>query len=104
MKLLENKVSIITGATRGIGKAIAEALADQVCNIVFTYVCTDEKAKALEAELEAKGVKAKGYKFNVADYAACEKMANEVVEAFGSIDVVVNNAGITRDTLLMRMS
>lgn len=104
MKLLENKVSIITGATRGIGKSIAEAFAEQGSHIVFTYVSSDEKAKALEAELEAKGVKAKGYKFNVADYAACEKMANEVVETFGSIDVVVNNAGITRDTLLMRMS
>ncbi len=104
MKLLENKVSIITGATRGIGKGVAELFADQGSHIVFTYVSSDEKARALESELQAKGVKAKGYKFNVADYAACEEMANDVVKEFGSIDVVVNNAGITRDNLLMRMT
>jgi len=104
MKLLENKVSIITGATRGIGKGVAELFADQGSHIIFTYVSSDDKARALEAELQAKGVKAKGYKFNVADYAACEEMANDVVKEFGSIDVVVNNAGITRDNLLMRMS
>jgi len=104
MKLLENKVSIITGATRGIGKGIAELFADQGSNIVFTYVSSDEKARALEAELEAKGVKAKGYKFNVADMAACEEMVADVMKEFGQIDAVVNNAGITRDTLLMRMS
>jgi len=104
MKLLQDKVSIITGATRGIGKGIAELFAEQGSHIIFTYVSSDEKARALEAELEAKGVKAKGFKFDVADYAACEKMANDVVEEFGSIDVVVNNAGITRDTLMMRMS
>lgn len=104
MKLLENKVSIITGATRGIGKGVAELFADQGSHIIFTYVSSDDKARALEAELQAKGVKAKGYKFNVADYAACEEMANDVVKEFGSIDVVVNNAGITSDNLLMRMS
>lgn len=104
MKLLENKVSIITGATRGIGKGVAELFADQGSHIVFTYVSSDEKARALESELQAKGVKAKGYKFNVADYSACEEMANDVVKEFGSIDVVVNNAGITRDNLLMRMT
>jgi len=104
MKLLENKVSIITGATRGIGKGVAELFTDQGSHIIFTYVSSDDKARALEAELQAKGVKAKGYKFNVADYAACEEMANDVVKEFGSIDVVVNNAGITRDNLLMRMS
>ncbi len=104
MKLLENKVSIITGATRGIGKGVAELFADQGSHIIFTYVSSDEKARELEAELQAKGVKAKGYKFNVADFTACEEMANDVVKEFGSIDVVVNNAGITRDNLLMRMS
>ena len=104
MKLLENKVSIITGATRGIGKGVAELFADQGSHIIFTYVSYDEKARELEAELQAKGVKAKGYKFNVADFTACEEMANDVVKEFGSIDVVVNNAGITRDNLLMRMS
>jgi 3-oxoacyl-[acyl-carrier protein] reductase len=104
MKLLENKVSSRTGATRGIGKGIAELFADQGSHVIFTYVSSDDKARALEAELEAKGVKARGYKFNVADYKACEDMAAEVVKDFGSIDVVVNNAGITRDNLLMRMS
>lgn len=104
MKLLENKTAIITGATRGIGKGIAEMFAEHGANIVFTYVSSDEKARALENELAAKGIKAKGFKFNVADYKACEDMANEVVKEFGSIDVVVNNAGITRDGLLMRMS
>ncbi len=104
MKLLENKVSIITGATRGIGKGIAERFAEEGSHVIFTYVSSDAKAKALEDELKAKGVNAKGYKFNVADLAACEEMAVDVVKEFGSIDVVVNNAGITRDTLLMRMS
>lgn len=104
MKLLENKVSIITGATRGIGKGVAELFADQGSHIIFTYISSDEKAHALESELQAKGVQAKGYKFNVADFAACEEMANDVVKEFGSIGVVVNNAGITRDNLLMRMS
>ena len=104
MKLLENKVSIVTGATRGIGKGIAELFAEQGSHVIFTYVSSDEKARALEDELKAKGVKAKGYKFNVADYSACEEMAADVVKEFGSIDVVINNAGITRDNLLMRMS
>jgi len=104
MKLLEHQVSIITGATRGIGKGIAELFADQGSNIVFTYVSSDEKARALEAELEAKGVKARGYKFDVADLKACEDMVNDVIKTFERVDVVVNNAGITRDNLLMRMS
>jgi 3-oxoacyl-[acyl-carrier protein] reductase len=104
MKLLENQVAIITGATRGIGKAIAELFADQGANVVFTYVSSDDKARALEAELLAKGVKAKGFKFDVANLAACENMAAEVVKEFERIDIVVNNAGITRDNLLMRMT
>lgn len=104
MKLLENQVAIVTGATRGIGKAIAELFADHGATVVFTYVSSDEKAKALEADLLAKGVKAKGYKFDVANYVDCENMINDVVKDFERVDVVVNNAGITRDTLLMRMS
>ncbi len=104
MRLLEGRVSIITGATRGIGKGIAERFAEQGSHVIFTYVSSDEKARALEQELEAKGVKAKGYKFDVADFKACEEMVTDVVKEFGQIDVVVNNAGITRDTLLMRMS
>lgn len=104
MKLLENKVAIVTGATRGIGKSIAEMFADQGATVIFTYVSSEDKAKLLEAELLSKGVKAKGYKFNVADLEPCEGMVNDVVKEFGSVDIVVNNAGITRDTLLMRMS
>ena len=104
MKLLEDRVSIVTGATRGIGKGIAELFAEQGSHVIFTYVASDEKARALEGELAAKGVKAKGYKFNVADLGACEEMVSEVVKDFGRIDAVVNNAGITRDNLMMRMS
>ena len=104
MKLLENKVAIVTGATRGIGKSIAELFADQGATVIFTYVSSEDKAKLLEAELLSKGIQAKGYRFNVADLEPCEGMVNDVVKEFGSVDVVVNNAGITRDTLLMRMS
>ena len=104
MKLLEGKVAIITGATRGIGKGVAEVFAKNGANIAFTYVSSDEKAKAVEAELISYGVKAKAYKFNVADYEASETFINSVVEEFGQIDAIVNNAGITRDGLLMRMS
>lgn len=104
MKLLENKVALITGATRGIGKGIAEAFAKQGANIAFTYVSSEEKAKALEQELQAFGIKAKGYKSDAGDFKAAEELVNNVVNEFGTIDVLVNNAGITRDTLLMRMS
>ncbi len=104
MKLLAGKVAIVTGATRGIGKGIAELLADQGAHIAFTYVSSDDKAKALEAELQAKGVNAKGYKFNAAEFQPAQDMAADIVKAWGAIDVLVNNAGITRDNLLMRMS
>jgi 3-oxoacyl-[acyl-carrier protein] reductase len=104
MKLLEGKVAVITGATRGIGKGIAEVFAKNGADIAFTYVSSDEKARVFEKELNAYGIKAKGYKSNAADYNAAEKFINEVVEEFGRIDAIVNNAGITRDGLLMRMS
>ncbi len=104
MKLLEGKVAIVTGATRGIGKGIAEVFAKNGANIAFTYVSSDDKAKAFEAELNGLGIKAKAYKSNAADYAAAEEFINAVVEEFGQIDAIVNNAGITRDGLLMRMS
>jgi 3-oxoacyl-[acyl-carrier protein] reductase len=104
MKLLQGKVAIVTGATRGIGKGIAEAFAAQGATVAFTYVSSDEKARALEAELEALGGKAKGFKSDAADFAAAQKLAEDVVAEFGTIDVLVNNAGITRDTLLLRMS
>ncbi len=104
MKLLEGKVAIITGASRGIGKGIAEVFADQGATIAFTYASSDEKARVFEAELAAKGVKAKGYKSDASDFNAAQTLVDEVVAEFGTVDILVNNAGITRDTLLMRMS
>jgi 3-oxoacyl-[acyl-carrier protein] reductase len=104
MKLLEGKVAVITGATRGIGKGVAEVFAKNGADIAFTYVSSDEKAKAIEENLKSFGVKVKAYKFNVAEYAATEVFINDVVKEFGKIDTIVNNAGITRDGLLMRMS
>lgn len=104
MQLLQNKVALITGATRGIGKGIALHFAKNGAHVAFTYVSSEEKAKALEAELAAFGVKAKGYKSDAGDFKAADELVNAVVAEFGTIDVLVNNAGITRDTLLMRMS
>jgi 3-oxoacyl-[acyl-carrier protein] reductase len=104
MGLLSGKVAIVTGGTRGIGKAIVEKFAKEGANVAFTYVSSDEKAKALATELETHGVKAKGYKVNAAEYAATEGFIEGVLADFETIDVVVNNAGITRDNLLMRMS
>ena len=104
MKLLEGKTVIITGASRGIGKGIAEVFAQQGANIAFTYRSSDEKAKSLEEELSVNGCKAKGYKSDASDFDATQKLAADVLEEFGSIDVLVNNAGITKDGLLMRMS
>ena len=104
MKLLENKTAIITGATRGIGKGIAETFAKQGANIAFTYSSSVDAANALEKELTAYGVKAKGYQSNAADFDAAQELAALVLEEFGSIDVLVNNAGITKDNLLMRIS
>ena len=104
MKLLEGKVALITGASRGIGKGIAQKFAEHGANIAFTYLSSDEKAKTLEKELEASGVKVKAYKSDAADHKLAEELINSVVADFGTIDVLVNNAGITRDGLIMRMS
>ena len=104
MKLMEGKVALITGATRGIGKGVAMKLAEHGANVAFTFVSSPEKAKAVEEELAAHGIKAKGYQSNAADYDAAEKLIADVVAEFGRIDAVVNNAGITRDGLLMRMT
>ena len=104
MKLLEEKTVIITGASRGIGKGIAEVFAEHGANIAFTYRSSDEKAKALEQELSVNGCIAKGYKSDASDFDAAQQLATDVLEKFGSIDVLVNNAGITKDGLLMRMS
>lgn len=104
MKLLENKTAIITGATRGIGRGIALEFANQGCNIAFTFNSSVEAATALENELKALGVKAKGYQSNAAEFDAAQELAKNVLEEFGTIDVLVNNAGITKDNLLMRIS
>ena len=102
MKLLEGKTAIITGASRGIGKAIALKFAQEGCNVAFTDLFEDESMKGTEAELLALGVKAKGYASDAADFGDTSKVVDRIVEDFGQIDVLVNNAGITKDTLLMR--
>jgi 3-oxoacyl-[acyl-carrier protein] reductase len=104
MQLLNGKTAIITGASRGIGHGIALAFAKQGANVAFTYLSSEEKARTLETELAAFGIKAKGYKSDAADFKAAEELVNNVVAEFGTVDILVNNAGITRDTLLMRMS
>lgn len=104
MKLLENKTALITGATRGIGKGIALAFAKQGANVAFTYSSSVDAAVALEKELEDLGVKAKGYQSNAAKFEAAQDLAAEVLKEFGAIDVLINNAGITKDNLLMRIS
>ena len=104
MSLLQGKVALITGASRGIGRAIAIRFAQEGATIAFTYLSSVEKGQALEAELQQFGVQAKGYRSDASDFKAAEELANQVVADFGAIDVLVNNAGITRDGLLMRMS
>ncbi len=104
MDLLKGKVAIITGATRGIGKGIALKFVQEGANIAFTYVSSEAQAIEVTKELEAFGVKAKAYKSNAGSLADTEEMVNQVVTDFGTVDIVVNNAGITKDGLLMRMS
>jgi len=104
MGLLDNKTAIITGATRGIGKGIAFEFAKQGANIAFTYSSSVEAANALETELSALGIKAKGYQSNAADFDAAQTLAADVLKEFGTIDVLINNAGITKDNLLMRIT
>ncbi len=104
MKLLEGKTALVTGAARGIGKAIALHFAKEGANIAFTDLAIDENAKATEAEIAALGVKVKGYASNAADFDDTHKVVEQIKEDFGVIDVLVNNAGITRDGLMMRMS
>ena len=104
MKLLEGKNIIITGASRGIGKGIAEVFAEHGANIAFTYHSSDKKAKVLEQALSVNQCKIKGYKSDASDFKAANQLAKDVMKDFGSIDVLVNNAGITKDALLIRMS
>ena len=104
MGLLDNKVVLITGASRGIGKSIAEECVKQGAKVAFTYLSSDEKARALENELTSNGGVAKGFKSDASKFDQAQELVDMVVEAFGTVDVLVNNAGITRDTLLMRMT
>lgn len=104
MKLLEKKTAIITGATRGIGRGIAIEFAKQGANVAFTFNSSIDAANALEDELKAFGVSAKGYQSNAADFDAAQTLAKDVLSEFGAIDILVNNAGITKDNLLMRIS
>ena len=102
-KLLENKTSIITGASRGIGKGIALSFAQHGSNIAFTYNNSVDAAKELESELIKLGVKAKGYKSNAADFDQAQELVDHILKDFETVDVLVNNAGITKDNLLMRI-
>jgi 3-oxoacyl-[acyl-carrier protein] reductase len=104
MSLLNGKVILITGASRGIGKGIAKVLAEQGATVAFTFLSSPEKGKELEDELKASGNNAKGYRSDASDLAAAEKLIADIIADFGKLDVVVNNAGITKDNLLMRMS
>ncbi len=104
MGLLSGKTALITGAARGIGKAIALKFAQEGANIAFTDLVIDENGKATEAEIAALGVKAKGYASNAADFAQSEEVVKRVKEDFGAVDILVNNAGITKDGLMLRMT
>jgi 3-oxoacyl-[acyl-carrier protein] reductase len=104
MQLVQRKVVLVTGASRGIGRAIANQFAQAGANVAFTYLSSVEKGEALVKELEAYGIKAKGYRSDASMFDAAEELVNSVVADFGQIDVLINNAGITRDGLLMRMT
>ena len=104
MKLLEGKTAIITGGSRGIGKAIVEVFAKQGANVAFTYNSSSEAAKKIETETSIDGVKVKAYKSDASNFEQAQELASEVLKEFGSIDILINNAGITKDNLLMRMS
>lgn len=104
MGLLTGKTALITGASKGIGRAIAIQYAKEGANVAFTYLSSIEKGQALENELAAFGIKAKGYRSDASNFKAAEELVNAVVTEFGGLDILVNNAGITRDNLLMRMT
>ncbi|HWW42866.1 MULTISPECIES: 3-oxoacyl-[acyl-carrier-protein] reductase [Pedobacter] len=104
MKLLEGKTALITGASKGIGRKIAEKFAEQGAHVAFTYLSSVEKGEALEQELKAYGTTVKGYRSDASKFDQAEKLISDIVADFGTVDIVVNNAGITKDGLLMRMS
>jgi 3-oxoacyl-[acyl-carrier protein] reductase len=104
MKLLEGKVALITGGSRGIGAAICKKFAAHGCNVAFTYLSSEEKAKNLESELSGEGIEAKGYKSDASKFDQAEQLIADVLAQFGKIDILINNAGITRDTLMLRMT
>ena len=104
MKVLEGKTALITGASKGIGRAIAQKFADMGANVAFTYLSSVEKGQALETELSAGGAKVKGFRSDASDFKQAEQLVEDVVKEFGKLDILVNNAGITRDGLLMRMT
>lgn len=104
MNLLEGKTALITGASKGIGRKIAEKFAEHGANVAFTYLSSVEKGEALESELQSFGTKVKGYRSDASKFEEAEKLIADIVAEFGTLDIVVNNAGITKDGLLMRMS
>lgn len=104
MKLLEGKTAIITGAARGIGRAVAITFAKHGANIAFTDMAIDDNVKSLEKELADLGVKGKGYASDASNFEQSQELVKQIVEDFGKVDILINNAGITRDTLLMRMT
>ena len=104
MGLLSGKTALITGASKGIGRAIAIRYAQEGANVAFTYLSSVEKGEALEKELAEFGIKAKGFRSDASDFKAAEELVNNVVSEFGALDILINNAGVTRDNLLMRMS
>src|SRR4030095_4268159 len=104
MKLLEKKTALVTGASRGIGEAIALKFAEHGANVAFTYLSSEERAKALEEKLSSFGVTDQSYRCDAGDYAAAEQLVNEVMKEFGNVDICVNNAGMSRDNLLLRLT
>src|SRR5690606_198549 len=104
MKLLEGKTALVTGASKGIGRTIAEKFAEQGANVEYTYVSSVEKGEALEQALQYHGTTVKGYRSDASKFEAAEQLVNDIVSDFGTIDIVVNNAGITKDGLLLRMT
>jgi 3-oxoacyl-[acyl-carrier protein] reductase len=104
MNLLQGKTALVTGGTRGIGKAIVELFVHHGADVAFTYLSSEEQAKQIENDLQATGIKIKSYKSDAGNYAEAEKLFADVVKEFGKVDILVNNAGITRDNLILRMN